>query len=56
MIRVPIDVLLPVMLAAYAVGGATGALILFGLGRPRRSECYSPRTIRASRRSRIVAR
>ena len=38
MIAVPIDVLLPAMLAAYAVGGATGALIISGLRRPERAE------------------
>ncbi|HEY9390271.1 MAG TPA: hypothetical protein VIR27_10965 [Mycobacteriales bacterium] len=32
-IAVPIDVLLPAMLAGYAVGGATGALIISGLSR-----------------------
>ncbi|HEY9388322.1 MAG TPA: hypothetical protein VIR27_00970 [Mycobacteriales bacterium] len=36
-IAVPIDVLLPVMLAGYAVGGATGALIVSGLSRSTRT-------------------
>ncbi|HEY9475459.1 MAG TPA: hypothetical protein VIS06_16630 [Mycobacteriales bacterium] len=45
-IAVPIDVLLPAMLAGYAVGGATGALIISGLSRSARTARRPPQVDR----------